>query len=51
MNESQADSQKMALSQYHDLSLHIKKNPFVDVHLQLLSLLLCDIGDQMDQLG
>ena len=26
MNESQADSQKMALSQYHDLSLHIKKN-------------------------
>lgn len=28
-----------------------KKDPFVDVHLQLLSLLLCDIGDQMDQLG
>ena len=27
MNESRADSQKMALSQYHDLSLHIKK-PF-----------------------
>jgi len=28
-----------------------QKDPFVDVHLQLLSLLLCDIGDQMDQLG
>ena len=51
MNESRADSPKNGSEPISWSFTSYQKDPFVDVHLQLLSLLLCDIGDQMDQLG